>query len=320
MDRTATPQISDRPRVAFVAHGGIRIPPKRWGATERVIWNLHKDCQKHGFDSTVVNTKDPGEIVRRLGEYRPNLVHLHAEGLIAPCRAYCSTQPTPLLMTSHTAWPHANGEAMPAMLAEPATQCDTIVALSPSLRERFLQHGCTSVCYIPNGVDTSLFRPLAKKPHSVLAVGRNAPRKRLPEIARFFLEKPQFQLTICGPGADDPPEPRLQIPKARHITLLGNQTEAQIARLAGQSEYFVHLCEVEASALVVREAMACGCKVWTAPYNAQDLKNVSLTWEGAISDPELGRRAAQEAVDELDWSHIVRRHVELYRATLARRA
>src|SRR6185503_4186137 len=101
------------------------------------------------------------------------------------------------------------------------------------------------------------------------------------------------------------------------VTILGRRSEAEIARLAGESEYFVHLCEVEASALVVREAMSCGCKVWTVPYNAQDLENVALTWAQAVSDPTLGERAAREAREKLDWTIISQRTAAVIRTVLA---
>jgi hypothetical protein len=57
-------------------------------------------------------------------------------------------------------------------------------------------------------------------------------------------------------------------------------------------------------------------RVWTGARNAQDLSNVALSWEDAVADPELGRRAAREARESFDWSLIVRRHAEVYAQTL----
>lgn len=311
---------SSLPRVAFVAHGSIPVPPPAWGATERVIWNLHKDCRQYGFESVVINTKQPDEIYQQLDAYQPDIVHLHAEGLTEPCHAFARTHAVPLVLTSHTAWVHTKGQAMPEALVEPVQACDVLIALSPSLQAAFQRQGCRSVQYIPNGVDASVFKPLAKTPKTVLAVGRNTKRKKLPEIARFFQAWPQFQLTICGPRTQDPREPSLVIPTAPNISVLGDQPQSMIAELAGRSEFFVHLCEVEACALVVREAMACGCKVWTAAYNAQGLKNVALSWEAALADRDLGRRAALEAAQSLHWPFIVEQHASLYRAVLSRSA
>ncbi|MDX1944283.1 MAG: glycosyltransferase family 4 protein [Pirellulaceae bacterium] len=306
--------------VAFVAHGALPIPPERWGATERVIWNLHRDSSRQGFESVVINTADHDQIRLQLAQCQPDIVHLHAEAHLAPCLDYARSHGMPLVLTSHTAWRHHADQPLPEHLAEPALACDYLIALSPSLKLAFERRGCRHVHYIPNGVDTTVFRPLPKRPRTVLAVGRNSKRKKLPEIARFFLDWPDYHLTICGPGADEPPRPELAIPRAPNITILGNQSEAEIAQLTGESEYFVHLCEVEACALVVREAMACGCKVWTVPYNAQGLKNVALSWESARSDADLGRRAAREAAQLLHWPAIVGQHANFYRAILARSA
>ena len=125
--------------------------------------------------------------------------------------------------------------------------------------------------------------------------------------------------TLCGPemqarrGRGWP-----VIPTGPNINILGNLAESEVARLLGESEYFVHLCELEASALVVREAMACACRVWTVPQNAQDLKNVALSWEEAGTDAEVGMRAAREARESFDWSCIAAQHARVYAETLAR--
>ena len=103
------------------------------------------------------------------------------------------------------------------------------------------------------------------------------------------------------------------------MVTLGNVSQDEVARRLGESEFFVHLSRSEASSLAVREAMAAGCRVWTAPYNAQDLENVALFWEEAVRDTELGARARQEAVERLAWSAVVARTVEVYQEVLSRR-
>jgi hypothetical protein len=107
------------------------------------------------------------------------------------------------------------------------------------------------------------------------------------------------------------------IPTGPNIRILDNTPEDDVARLLGESAYFVHLCSQEACPLVVREAMACACRVWTVPENAQDLKNVALSWEDALADEELGTRAAREARESFDWSTIVAQHAQVYAETMA---
>ena len=301
-------------RVALVGPGTVSIPPPGWGATERVIWNIHQHGRDAGFDSLVVNSKRARAVVAALTEFQPDVIHLHADWRFPACLWYLLRCPTPLVMTSHN--PRL-GSAIPREVAPSIEAADTVIALNPAIEQRLRAVRGDRVRYIPNGVDSRVFRPLAKKPGTVAAVGKNRRRKRFVQIARFFLERPEYHLTLCGPGMRARPGERGPvIPTGPNITLLEEQPEGEVARLLGESEYFVHLCEEEASPLVVREAMAAACRVWTVEPNAQDVTNVALVWDDAISDPELGQRAAREARDSFDWSIITSRHAETYEQTL----
>ena len=302
------------PRIAHVAHGLLPIPPLGWGAVERDIWNLHRNGEHDGLETAIVNTKSRCDLLRQCEAFAPNLIDVHAERWVSTCARYARAQGIPIVLTSHD---YRLSYELPREIEKAAKLADAIIALSPSIRDRFVAHGFERVHYVPNGVNTDVFRPLEKRRNTVLAVARNTARKKLPEIARFFLSRPEYHLTICGPFTDHGDRKHPAIPRGPNVTILGRRSEAEIARLAGESEYFVHLCEVEASALVVREAMSCGCKVWTVPYNAQDLENVALSWAQAVSDPTLGERAAREAREKLDWTIISRRTASVIRTVLA---
>jgi glycosyltransferase involved in cell wall biosynthesis len=303
-------------RVALVGPGILGIPPEGWGAIERIIWNLHRRSPEAGIESVVVNPPQGDQLCDALRAASPDVIHVHATSRLRDSLPYLIERPTPLITTSHDY--RLASKILPGV-AQWAELSDSVIASSPSIRER-LGAFTTHVHYIPNGVDTRLFRPLPKKPNTVLAIGRNTRRKRFADIARFFLERPGYHLTLCGPdmcvGPGD--ERRPEIPIGPNIVRLDNQPEDVVARLLGESEYFVHLCELEACALVVREAMACGCRVWTVPANTQDLTNVALSWDAARTDAELGARAAREAAESFDWEMIARRYADVYAHTLAR--
>lgn len=303
-------------RVALVGPGTLSIPPRGWGATQRDMWNIHQHGHDAGFDSLIVNSQRTRQLVVALTEFQPDVIDLHAHWRLHECLRFLLRHPTPLVVTSHD---FRLGSSIPRGVAPSIEAADTVIALNPAIEKRLRTLRGDRVRYIPNGVDSRVFRPLAKKAHTVAAVGQNTPRKRFVEIARFFLDHPEYHLTMCGPGMRaGAGEGRPVIPAGPNITLLEDQPEHEIARLLGEAEYFVHLCEVEASALVVREAMASACRVWTVPTNAQDVTNVALSWDDAVSDPELGRRAAREARDSFDWSIITGRYGEAYEQTLAR--
>lgn len=303
-------------RIALIGPGTLAIPPSGWGAVERVIWNLHQQSGGAGFETIVVNSREAAEIGARCTAFRPDVLHLHAYGVLPATLPYLTSRPTPLVATIHDA---RLGRRVRPEVAPLVDVADAVIALSPAI-EKVLR-GCRDdgVFYVPNGVDTRLFRPLPKVPRSVAAVGNNTARKRFADVARHFAERPEYDLTLCGPHMRDRSGgARPTIPTAPNITLLDHISEEGVARLLGESEFFVHLSHSEACALVVREAMACGCRVWTLPAHAQDLRNVAHSWEEAVADADLGGRAAAEARETFDWSHIAQRHAQVYAETLAR--
>lgn len=307
---------SQRFRVALLCDGSIPIPPPGWGAVQRDVWNLHSSLQKHGFDSLILNVKSEDELHQLCQDFKPHLINVHTDGAdtLIKLLPYLKAFPTPVVSTTH----HSGlSIGIPTYAALNARLADVIIAVSPSIRERFLRAGYRNVHFIPNGVNLSVFKPLPKKPNSVIGVGQNIPRKRWAELARFFLDKPNYHLTLCGPNMDSLASNVPVIPRAANITTIGNLSESETARLMGESEYLAHLCEIEACCLVIREGMASGCKVWTVPSNAQDLSNVAFSWKAAVEDADLGVRAAQEAVDRLGWERVTEKTAELFRLTLA---
>jgi glycosyltransferase involved in cell wall biosynthesis len=302
-------------RVALIGTGTLSIPPRGWGAVQRGIWNHHRQSRESGYETLVLNSRHWAEIRDQCARFKPDLLHVHSHTVLEACVPYLIAHPTPLVTTSHDA---RISDRIPPDVAPLIELADAVIALSPLIRKRLHALRPGGVRYIPNGVDTQVFRPLAKQPNTVVALGNNLPRKRFAEIARFFLARPEYRLTLCGPKMQARPGGRFPaIPTGPNVTVMGNTPEAEVARLLGETEYFVHLCEQEACALVVREAMASGCRVWTGPRNAQDLRNVALSWEEAVADAELGIRAAREARESFDWSHIALRHAEVYAETLA---
>lgn len=302
-------------RIALIA-SPAPVPPRGWGATERVIWNIHRRGRDVGFESKIVKARSAEDVCEQCAQFNPDLVHLHAHWRLKECLPYLISRPVPLVYTTHDS--RIPRRVVPDV-APSIDLSDMAIALSPSIRQGLRARGAENVRYIPNGVDTQVFRPRPKKANTVLALGRNSKRKRFAEIARFFIARPGYHLTLCGPHMRAGPGDGYPIiPTGPNITLLENQSESTVARLLGEAEYFAHICDQEASSLVVREAMACGCRVWTAPANAEDLTNVAMSWEEAVADPELGARAAREAVDSFDWSLIVHRHAHVYLKTLQR--
>src|SRR5687768_6565866 len=135
----------------------LRIPPKGWGATERVIWNIHQRSRDAGFESVIINARSGQELRAQCARLRPHVIHLHPFERLGECLPYLISHPTPLVTTCHDA---RLSREVPPEIAPSLELPDAVIALSPLIRKRVRTLRDTNVYYIPNGVDTQVFRPL----------------------------------------------------------------------------------------------------------------------------------------------------------------
>jgi len=128
--------------------------------------------------------------------------------------------------------------------------------------------------FIPNGVDTSTFRPMDKTAAKqrwnlggtvFLYAGRLSPEKRVVEIMRSFrlLPEPTARLVIAGDGPErdrilrQAEDPRIQI--------LGVVDRTDMSGLINASDAVVLYSTREGLPAIALEALACGVPVITTP-------------------------------------------------------
>jgi glycosyltransferase involved in cell wall biosynthesis len=63
--------------ICFIAPGEISIPPISWGALEAATWFLSFELQKLGFETFIVNEKDPNLVYQKVKEINPDVIHLN---------------------------------------------------------------------------------------------------------------------------------------------------------------------------------------------------------------------------------------------------
>jgi glycosyltransferase involved in cell wall biosynthesis len=64
-------------KICFIAPGLIEIPPKGWGALETVVWNQSQELKKLGLETFVINSPNSYEVLTKVNEINPDIVHLH---------------------------------------------------------------------------------------------------------------------------------------------------------------------------------------------------------------------------------------------------
>src|SRR5262249_15343713 len=124
--------------------------------------------------------------------------------------------------------------------------------------------------WIPNGIDDSLFHPVAPEARLALRrdltwpvdrpvflfVGRFVEKKGVHIIRELARRLPEVSWIMTGWGPEDPAEWRLS-----NVLSMGRRAQREIARLYQAADLLVLPSVGEGFPLVVQESMACGTPV-----------------------------------------------------------
>lgn len=217
---------------------------------------------------------------------------------------------------------------------------DAVIVTTPELGRHVGERvGPERIHLIPNGVDTTLFRPVPRavgEPKTVLYSGRLSEEKNLGAILEAAAEVSQrvkLQVTFIGDG---PERPRLEA-RARQLQVsaafLPFVEHARLAELMAQADVFVLPSFTEGHPKVLLEAMSCGLPCIASAVGG-NLSIVEDGRTGLLFDPAapgglaacllrvfasedfahaLGRGARAEIAARYDLRVLVAREIELLR-------
>jgi UDP-glucose:(heptosyl)LPS alpha-1,3-glucosyltransferase len=225
-----------------------------------------------------------------------------------------------------------------------------IVCLSAGGVDELLAHyphvDRSRVAAIPNGIDLTRFFPIDRPPRAatdpfrLAFVGHEFERKGLAYIIDALSQLPErVTLTVVGGSALDIEVHRAQAEAAgvsARVEFLGRRQD--VPAILQASDLFVLPSAVEAWALVLLEAMACGVPVLMTPVaSAQEIVGDDLgghviprTVEGVrdgvlriLNDPNHFERLRQGALQKASvfpWRRIAERYLALAQAVVAERS
>jgi glycosyltransferase involved in cell wall biosynthesis len=248
------------------------------------------------------------QVHRRLGQSRPDAVHIATEGpLGTAARGWCRRHSVPFTTSFHTQFPEYIRMRAPipadwsyAWLRRFHGAAVRTLVPTPSQRDRLLERRFCNIEVWSRGVDTRLFHPRDKSflglARPVFAyMGRVAVEKNVE--AFLDLDLPGSKLVV-GDG------PALDRLRARYPAVLftGFKFGEELAKHLAAADVFVFPSLTDTFGIVLLEAMACGVPVAAFPVTGP----VDVVQDGVtgVLDQDL-RRAALRAL-ELDPARCVR--------------
>jgi glycosyltransferase involved in cell wall biosynthesis len=194
---------------------------------------------------------------------------------------------------------------------------DKVFFISPAV-QRYFERFCRlrAAAFVPNGVDTEVFRPdPSRAPRErplLLFVGRFVPRKGIGLLASLARRIPGADWIAAGDG---PLRPEDGAPP--NLSVLRRRSRTEIAGLYRAADLLVLPSVGEGFPLVVQEAMACGTPALVSPETAAGAPGAGVYaepiseegWvrriEALIADPGSLRasreRVAREASERWSW-------------------
>ena len=319
-------------KIALINLGLIEIPPKSWGAIEKIIWNYKIQLEKLGHQVEIVY---PSEIMEN-GKQKYDIVHFHAANQCL--ESYMDFQ-TPYVFSLHDHHVVRYGKIS-------TTYSNNLMAMKKSVAsfthaEFLIDYFDTTdkLYYLSHGVDTELYKDYGdqRTEHKLLCVANNGyandptyDRKGF----RYSIEAAKsldLPITIVGPKNN-----RLNFFRVNpdlleysKLNIIEDPSEIELIKIFNEHTIFLHPSELEAGHpnLTLLEAMACGLPI-VGTYNGKtpleglikvnrNSIDVADKIKKIIDDYDNWRYKSRQCALKYDWSIIVKQLEDYYTFTVS---
>jgi glycosyltransferase involved in cell wall biosynthesis len=320
-----------RLRIAQVAPLSLPVPPRHYGGTERVVYDLTEELVTRGHEVTLFASGDsktsarlvpvvPRSLWREKVPYDPlaalfrmheelfrrahefDLIHTHTDFFALP---YTARSPTPVITTLHG---RLDFPDVPEVLH--LFPRANLVAISRSQQAQAPRASWAGAVH--HGLPLDRYRFDDRGGDDLIFLGRFTPDKA-PHVAIDIAVAAGVPITIAGriePGQrhyfERVVRPRLAHPLVRFV---GEASDRQKQKLLGSARALLFPIDwPEPFGLVMAEAMACGTPVIARPKGAAP-EVVMDGVTGILADDRDSLIRAVDAVQRIDRA-ACRRHVE----------
>jgi glycosyltransferase involved in cell wall biosynthesis len=301
-------------KICFIAPGEISVPPTGWGALETVVWNQYSNLKKNGYDVSIINEKNPQDILNTIHQINPDIVHLHygSHYDIMPhikCRK---------IITNHDGSFLLSKQFHESIVRKYLYDCEFFILTSWE-KDFLLNIGISpqKVKILPNGVDFNAFNFKAQPefPNASICLGKIDKRKN-----QAFIQSLNAGVYFAGQNT-------ISEFNSLDEKYLGSWTREEVYENLTNYTNLVLISSLELQPLVCLEALSAGLGLVISEAAAQNLDaslpfitiipqdliyNVEIV-SAAISDNRdncihIGREAIREYAETFSWSNLIQKY------------
>lgn len=305
--------------ICQVTPGLLPIPPKGWGAIEKIIWQYKLSLERLGH---IVDIKYLDEIDLNNNPY--DIIHIHVANLVIEAKK----RNLSVIFSLHDH--HVMIRDFVYKENEHAVYDSSFaIAHGSNILNKF-QH-TNKVYQLPHGVDTSFYKNLGtSKYFDLLCVannglaGDNAYDRKGFRLAIESAKELGMSITIMGPSNNDNFfNANKDLLDYKKLTILRDFNDEQLLNLYNDHKVFLHLSNLEAGHpnLTLLEALACGLPI-IGTTEATDLEgmevvtleksNVCDAIKKVFSNYEDYSKKATKTANRYSWDNIVEQLELLY--------
>lgn len=309
-------------KITQVTPGLIEIPPKGWGAIEKIIWNYNLSLTKlsNQVEIKYLNDIDPSS----------DIVHIHVANLAIEAHE----RGIPYVFSLHDHHVVLYGKDSTLYQDNLKAIKNSIVSFTHAefLVDYFDE--TDKLFYLSHGVDTSLFKPneLIRKEHKLLCLANNGFANNQSEDRKGFryaieaAKKLNLPITVVGPSNNDNffnANPDL-LEYEKLTVMSSNPDELESIKLYQEHSIFLHPSILEAGHpnLTLLEALSCGLPIVGTYKGTQklggmfvverDTEQVVNAISDVISNYEQYVYETQKTKERYDWSVVCERLLKIY--------
>jgi autotransporter strand-loop-strand O-heptosyltransferase len=313
-------------RIAQINLGAIEIPPKSWGAIEKVIWNYKLQLEKLGHTVDVVF---PWELYDG-DTLKYDIVHFHAANQAIET---WNDRNLPYVFSLHDHHVVRYGKQSTLYYSNLTAMKKSVASITYA--EFLVDYFDTTdkLFYIPHGADTSIYhdKGLKHEKHKLLCVANNGYADQ-PTIDRkgfrYAIEAAKeldLEITIVGPDNNRKffsANPDLL--EYKKLNFIKDPSETELVDIYNNHTIFMHPSELEAGHpnLTLVEALACGLPI-VGTYDGKtpldglikcmrNTADVTNKIKKVVDDYDNYKELTKISARKYDWANVVKELNDFY--------